>query len=324
MFVLGFQGSPRRGGNTNFLLSKFMEAAGQSGAKTHSIFVDKKNIVPCKEYTVCEKKGFCPIDDDMTHEIYPLIRKADIIVVATPIFFYSTTAQMKALIDRCQLFWARKYRLKLTDPGQGTRQGFLLAIGATKGKNLFEGLKLTMTYFFDAVSAKYAGSLTYPGIEKPGDMKNHPAVSEDVRRAAEKLLKPFLKRKRILFACKDNACLSQMASAFMQHLGGDRFEILSGGLHAADSIYPAMEDVMQEIGLDMAFRKPQSIHSAVDGKPLDWLITMGDKTNIKSAKGVFTLHWDFPDHRGKQIGFIRKLRDDIKNRVAELIVQLKQ
>ena len=62
MFVLGLQGSPRLKGNTNFLLSTFMEEAKRSGATTHTIHVDKKNIVPCKEYIVCEKKGFCPID----------------------------------------------------------------------------------------------------------------------------------------------------------------------------------------------------------------------------------------------------------------------
>ena len=56
--------------------------------------------MPLEWDNCCEKKGFCPIDDDMPHEIYPLIRKADVIVVATPIFFYNTTAQMKALIDR--------------------------------------------------------------------------------------------------------------------------------------------------------------------------------------------------------------------------------
>ena len=153
MFVLGLQGSPRRKGNTHYLLTTFLKEAEKLGAKTAIIEVDKKHIVPCKEYVVCEKKGFCPIDDDMKTEIYPLLRQADVVVAATPVFFYNTTAQLKALIDRTQTLWARKYRLNLTDPNRKWRKGFVLAMGATRGKNLFEGLHLTAKYFFDAFSA---------------------------------------------------------------------------------------------------------------------------------------------------------------------------
>jgi len=319
MFVLGLQGSPRLKGNTNFLLSTFMEEAKRSGATTHTIHVDKKNIVPCKEYIVCEKKGFCPIDDDMKDEIYPLIRRADIIVLSTPIFFYNTTAQMKALIDRCQTFWARKYKLKLADPGKNTRSGFLLSAGATKGKNLFEGLKLTAVYFFDAVDAKFEGGLTYHGIEKPGDMQRHTAVEDDIKNAVDRLLAPLRDRKRILFVCRDNACLSQIASAYMQQMAGDSFEVISGGPNPADTLEATMETVMREKGIDMAFRKPQSVESAVDGKNLDCVITMGDKSLSSIPLEPSARHWDFPDPAGMQKESIGKLRDDIKVRVTELI-----
>ena len=113
MFLLGLQGSPRKKGNTQFLLSAFMTAAEKFGARTRVIDVTQKEIVPCKEYTVCEKKGYCPIEDDVRDEIYPALREADIVVVASPIFFYNMTAQLKAVVDRCQTFWARKYKLKL-------------------------------------------------------------------------------------------------------------------------------------------------------------------------------------------------------------------
>ncbi len=65
MLVLGLQGSPRKNGNTDILLSAFMAAAREHGATTETIFVTKRDIKPCMEYIVCEKKGFCPIDDDM-------------------------------------------------------------------------------------------------------------------------------------------------------------------------------------------------------------------------------------------------------------------
>jgi multimeric flavodoxin WrbA len=202
MLVLGFQGSPRKKGNTSFLLSTFMQAAESLGAQTRIIDVTQKNIIPCKEYVVCEKKGFCPIDDDIKTEIYPLIRQAEVVVLASPIFFFNMTAQLKAVVDRCQLFWARKYKLKLTDPAKKTKRGFVLSVGASKGKNLFEGLQLTAKYFFDAIDARFEGSLTYREIEGPKDMSKHPKVRADVEKAAADLIRPLIGRKKILFASR--------------------------------------------------------------------------------------------------------------------------
>ena len=88
MLVLGFQGSPRKKGNTSFLLAAFMQTLEKSGAHTRIIDVARKNIIPCREYVVCEKKGYCPIDDDLKGEIYALIRQAEVVVLASPIFFY--------------------------------------------------------------------------------------------------------------------------------------------------------------------------------------------------------------------------------------------
>ena len=121
MLALGLMGSPRKKGNTDFLLSAFKDEMGKKGAKTRIVNLCGKNIDPCKEYTTCERKGTCPIKDDMESEIYPLLREADIIVPASPVFFYSVTAQLKALVDRTQALWARKYRLNLTDPKRNTR-----------------------------------------------------------------------------------------------------------------------------------------------------------------------------------------------------------
>jgi multimeric flavodoxin WrbA/protein-tyrosine-phosphatase len=299
-----------------------MDEAQKLGAQTRVIEVDKKNIVPCKEYIVCEKKGFCPIDDDMKHEIYSLLRQADVIVAATPVFFYNMTAQLKALIDRCQTFWARKYNLKLKDPGSGLRRGFVLAVAATKGKNLFEGIHLTAKYFFDAAGASYHGSLTYTGVEKAGDMKKHPTFQKDVKDSVTDLLEPFLNRKKILFACRENACRSQMASALAQYLAGDKIEALTGGSHPAAKINSVMVEAMQELGIDMAFRAPQSIEAALATIKPDIIITMGCKAECPVVSGAKIMDWDLPDPSEQTIDFMRKVRDDIKKRVEELIREL--
>lgn len=322
MLVLGLQGSPRRKGNTSFLLSTFMDEAKRLGARTHIIEVDQKNIKPCKEYIVCEKKGFCPIDDDMKHEIYSLLWDADIVVAATPVFFYNATAQLKALIDRTQTLWARKYKLNLTDPKRHYRRGFMLSVGATKGKNLFEGLELTMKYFFDAVGASYEGSLVYRQIEKIGDLEKHETVRQDVKDAVNRLLSPLINRTKILFACRENACRSQMAAAFAQYLAGNKVDAFSGGSSPASETNPLMKTVMQEKGIDMEFRIPKSIHAAIDGNAPHRIVTMGCGEACPFVPGATVEDWNLPDPAGQSIEFMRNVRDAIEQKVKELIHRL--
>ena len=320
MLILGLQGSPRKNGNTDYLLKAFMNEAENSGVKTHIIDVAKKNINPCRGCGFCEKNGMCIIqDDDMAGEIYSLLWRADVIVAATPIFFYSATAQLKALIDRSQTLWSRKYKLNLINPGRKTRQGFLLSIGATKGKNLFDGLHLTAQYFFDAVGADFHGSLTYRRIENKGDIQKHPKVLDDVKEEVGSLLKPLLSRKKILFACIGNTCRSQMASAFAQYFAGDKIEALSGGSRPELEINPVMVEAMGEKGIDMAFRKTQSLESAISDVKPDMIITMGCGEECPYVPGATVKDWDIPDPAGKSIDFMRTVRDEIEKRVKEFV-----
>ena len=322
MLVLGFQGSPRRKGNTSYLLAAFMQAAEKLGAQTQTIEVTRKEIIPCKELVVCEKKGYCPIDDDIKTEIYPLIRQAEVVVLATPIFFFNMTAQLKAVVDRCQLFWARKYRFNLADPAKKTKCGFLLSVGASKGKSLFEGLQLSAKYFFDAIDARFAGSLTYREIEGPHDMARHPTVTADVEKAAADIIGPLIGRKKVLFACRENACRSQMAGAFAQTLAGDKIEVVTGGSQPAEQVNPDMVTAMQEKGLDMAFRTPQHIESAIAENRPEMIVTMGCGEECPFVPGAQMLDWELTDPAGRPLDFMRQTRDEIENRVKALIKEL--
>jgi multimeric flavodoxin WrbA/protein-tyrosine-phosphatase len=319
MFVLGLQGSPRIKGNTSLLLSAFLAEAQRLGARTHQVHVARQNISPCLECGTCEKDGFCAVDDDM-QRIYPLLWQADIIVMATPVFFYGPTAQMKALIDRSQALWGRRYVHKLVDPGRKWRRGFLLSLGATRGKNLFDGVKLTARYFFDAVGATFEGSLTYRQIQAEGDLARHPTALSDAKEQARTLVTPLFKRKKVLFACTENACRSQMAGAFAQSLAGDRIEAESAGSSPAEEVNPVMEEVMAEKGIDMAFRRPKSLEEA--GRRLgtpDLIITMGCEEACPLFPGVLSQEWELPDPSGKSIDFMRQVRDDIEERVNRYI-----
>ena len=321
MLVVGLQGSPRVKGNTSILLSTFLTEAERLGARTEYLDVAKRNISPCLECGVCEQKGFCPIDDDM-QAVYPLLRHADLIVMATPVFFYGATAQLKALIDRSQALWSRKYVLGLTDPGREWRRGFLLSVGATKGKNLFEGVNLTAKYFFDAVGASFDGTLAFNQIEGPGDITKHPTALEDVKEKARILVAPFLDRKKTLFVCTENACRSEMASAFAQLHAGDRIEAVSAGSAPAKEINPLMIEAMGEKNIDMAFRKPKTISAAaVHGKP-DLIISMGCGDACPLFPDVPNEEWDLEDPAGKPMSLMREIRDDIERRVFGLVGNL--
>jgi multimeric flavodoxin WrbA/protein-tyrosine-phosphatase len=320
MLILGLQGSPRKKGNTNHLLTRFLEAAGRHGARTCAVHVVEKNIVPCKEYVVCEKKGYCPIEDDMATEIYGLLREAEVVVLASPIFFYNMTAQIKALVDRCQTFWARKYRLKLGDPLKPTRSGYLLSAGATRGKNLFEGLQLTAKYFFDAIDARFAGSLCYRGAEGPKDLARRPEVAADVEQAVAELMKPYAGRRRLLFAGRRDAGRGRMAAAFAQQNAGSRWDVESAGSHPAGGIDDGTLKVMQEIGIDLAFLKPRGLESVRTGPAApEVIVDVGADGPLPTAAGARRLDWrDLKDPDGRPIEELRAVRDEIRARVEKL------
>ncbi len=322
MLALGLQGSPRKKGNSELLLAMFMEALRRRGAAVHTIQVTSRHIEPCKELTVCEKKGFCPIDDDMGRQIYGLLRQADIIVAASPIFFYNVTAQLKALIDRCQTLWARKYMLKLKDPGHAVRRGFVLGVGATRGKQLFEGMHLTAKYFFDALAAEYAGSLTFRGIEGRGQILRHEGLQAQVEGAADGLMAGLAGRRKVLFAGRRNACRSQMASAFARLRAGHRLDVACAGSAPAGQADPAMVEAMQEVGIDMAYRAPQALESVVAEGPPDEVIVIGNTAQCPDVPGARRQQWDIPDPAGQPMDAMRRVRDRIDTCIKDYIATL--
>ena len=172
MKILGIMGSPRIKGNTDLLMDEALKGAQSQGAEVEKLVVDKLDISPCKEYYGCLKDGNCVIRDDMD-DIYPKLAGADGIIVASPMFFYGVSAQLKALIDRSQALWARKYVLKQTT-SNSKRKGVFIAVGATKGARLFEGSIMTIRYFFKAVDVEYADELLIRGVDQRGEIKQYP------------------------------------------------------------------------------------------------------------------------------------------------------
>ena len=178
MKVLGIMGSPRRQSNTDILLDKSLEGAVQAGADVEKVLISKLKITPCLEIYACLKDGNCSIKDDM-RDLYDKLVEADHVILASPIFFYGITAQAKALVDRCQALWVRRYILKTGIDDKRVRRGAFISVGATKGEKLFDGAVLTAKYFFDAIGVKHERDLLIKGVDDKGQIEEHPTALQD-------------------------------------------------------------------------------------------------------------------------------------------------
>ncbi len=174
MKVLGIYGSPRKGGNTDTALDSVLDGAASRGADISRIYARDLRIEGCRNCGGCAKTGVCVNKDEM-ESVYPRLIEARVIFLSSPVFFYSVSAQVKALIDRSQALWSRRMLQKTPEERKrydgGT--GYLVMVGATKGANLFAGSELTAKYFFDALDMAYGGGLFFR-VEGKGDLQKDP------------------------------------------------------------------------------------------------------------------------------------------------------
>ena len=182
MKVLGIYGSPRKGGNSDQLLDKALEGARAVGGEIKRVYTRDLKMCGCIECGGCDETGQCVVEDDM-QDVYPLMEEADVIFLASPIFFYGVTAQAKALIDRSQALWNKRMLTKRPEERNtfDSGRGYLIAVGATRGKNLFEGAQLTAKYFYDALDMAFEGGIFFRRLE------NKTAVSENPETLQEAL-----------------------------------------------------------------------------------------------------------------------------------------
>lgn len=187
MKVLGIAGSPRRGGNTNLLLAEVIRGAASRGAEVKTIILNDLKITPCQHCDVCLEAGKCKIEDDM-QMVYRELEEADRIVLASPIQFMGVTAQMKAMIDRCQALWAKKYVLNMPPLGnKRERKGLFISVGGRKITNLFEPALATVKTLFRILDIAYAGELLFSGVDEKGAIAKHPDALRQAHLAGQKL-----------------------------------------------------------------------------------------------------------------------------------------
>ncbi len=125
----------------------------------------------------------------------------------------------------------------------------------------------------------------------------------------------------MLFVCVHNAGRSQMAAAFLRRRAGDAIEVRSAGTTPADEIQPTVREAMHEVGIDLGNAVPVRLQTeAVEAA--DVVITMGCGDACPVFPGTRYLDWELPDPAGKPIEEVRAIRDDIDERVADLVAEL--
>lgn len=182
--ILVLLGSPRKKGNSTTLANQIIAGIESVGASAEKIFLHGKDISPCQACYACQRpdsKG-CAIDDEM-QPIYGKLVKADGWVIASPVYWFSMSAQTKLFLDRCFALPAYK-----KDAFTGKRIAVAMSFG--DGDAFNSGCVNALRTFQD--SARYVGAnlvgMVYGSADKPGEIKSNTALMQQAEALGKKLV----------------------------------------------------------------------------------------------------------------------------------------
>ncbi len=167
--VLVLSGSPRKGGNSDLLCDQFVKGAKEAGHAVEKIRICEKKIAPCLGCYYCQThQDQCALKDDMP-AIVDKIMAADVVVLATPVYFYSINAQLKAVIDRCVRSWERI----------ANKEFYYIMTAAEDAKHTMDTTLACLRGFADCLEgSKECGVLYGKGAYEKGDIKDLPVYQE--------------------------------------------------------------------------------------------------------------------------------------------------
>ncbi|MDU9375944.1 hypothetical protein McpSp1_05240 [Methanocorpusculaceae archaeon Sp1] len=191
--ILAVNGSPRKRGNTETVLDAFLHGAERAGAavsKISLVDIDHKN---CRGCNACHKKGVCILNDDLT-PIFEEVMSSDILVLASPIYSMTVTAEMKSFIDRGQFLWAQKFvtkTLSFSPKHLANHVGVYLGTSGQDIPHIFDGAFPVVRAFFNDAGFSYTENVLFPGMDQHGGVKGWPEsvakAEEEGRRIADLL-----------------------------------------------------------------------------------------------------------------------------------------
>ena len=182
--ILVVQGSPRKKGNSIALAEQIAKGAESVGAVAERIYLHDKNISPCQACYACQRpdSSGCAIDDEM-QPIYKKLIDADCWIIASPVYWFTMSAQTKLFMDRCFALQAYK-----KDAFAGKRIAIAMSYGDTDTFN--SGCVNALRTFQDAfryVGANMVG-MVYGSAEKPGEIKSNQSLMDQAEALGKKLV----------------------------------------------------------------------------------------------------------------------------------------
>ena len=125
----------------------------------------------------------------------------------------------------------------------------------------------------------------------------------------------------VLFVCLHNAGRSQMSEALFERAAGGRHRALSAGTTPGERVHPEVVEVMLELGIDLAGRRPRGLTREL-AEEADVVVTMGCGDECPYIPGKRYLDWDLEDPKGRPVDEVRATRDEIERRVTALLAEL--
>ncbi len=189
--VLGISASPRRDGNSDLLLQRALAGARLAEGDVEHLRLCDYRIEGCTECDACAATGDCPIDDDYPRILDKMLA-ADRIILATPVFFLTVSAQAKLLIDRGQCLWMRKnvLGLPLFEPKRD-RRGMIVAVGGSRGRRQFQCVRRPVQSYFRYLEVDCVSSLCVNQVDAKGAILKHPEALEQAFRLGRTLADPL-------------------------------------------------------------------------------------------------------------------------------------
>ncbi len=185
MNILGINGSPRRKGNTETLLRKVLDGARNKDAVVEEIDLNSLVFSPCQECENLRNDGSCILEDQL-QLLYHKTEEADIVIVASPIFFGSVSAQTKMMIDRFQCVWRARYILN-RNIYERRKEGVFLAVQASDRQDYFDNARQIIKNFFAVINAAYGEELFCSRVGEKGAVLLRKDILEEAYNLGRKI-----------------------------------------------------------------------------------------------------------------------------------------
>lgn len=176
--IIAILGSNILGGNTDKLLMEAIRGAEDAGCTVERINAAHINIKPCMQTFGCMIEPHCYVDEE-AEKYYKMLKKADGIIIATPVMTYGIPGALKCFMDRCQPFYMAKYYRKqplISKEHAKIRKMLFICIGGMSAEDIFIGPKLTTKAFADIIDVEYSDELFQNDMDKIMKIDTKPEI----------------------------------------------------------------------------------------------------------------------------------------------------